>query len=194
MPELTNIKIELNKENILKRLGHSPKIKIDERLNGLIDSELDNAYCLIDPYCIYKDLEIESVKEDKIKLKDAFIINSRPLANILKDAKKATLIALTIGNGLEKRTENLLIDSIRDAIGSEAAEELARTINRQITKRAESLGYKTLQRFSAGYGNWDVKDQEKIFKLLNPKEIKLGGNYIMHPMKSITAIIGWKKQ
>jgi len=55
-------------------------------------------------------------------------------------------------------------------------------------------GYKTLFRFSVGYGWWNLKDQKKILKLLKPKNITLGKGYIMHPRKSITALIGWEKE
>ena len=48
-------------------------------------------------------------------------------------------------------------------------------------------------RFSPGYGDWDLGEQQKIFRLLNcPKTIGLtltaGG--IMAPTKSVTAVIG----
>lgn len=194
MPEIKNIKIELKKDNILRRLGHRLENKLDKRVESLIDKEIQEAYTLIDLYATYKDFEIESVKDDKIKLKNTFLIKCKNLANILKKANKATLIVVTIGDELEKTTGDSTIEVIRDAIGSEAVEELAIKVNELITKRAKLAGYKTLFRFSVGYGGWDIKDQKKILDLLKPKNIKLGNGYIMHPRKSITALIGWGKE
>ena len=147
---------------------------------------------MLDVYCVYKDFKIEYVKEDKVKLKN-FIIKSRNLARILENAEKGSLIAVTIGDELEKKTGDLMIDVVRDAIGSEAVEELAIQLNKIITNKAKLAGYKTLFRFSVGYGGWDIKDQKKIFSLLKPKKIKLLKNYMMVPRKSITAFIGWER-
>ena len=104
------------------------------------------------------------------------------------------LIAVTIGDKLEKPTGDEMVDKIRFTIGSEAAEALAVSVNKDITKRAKLQGYKTLFRFSVGYGRWELKDQKKIFDLLKPKKIILGNDYKMHPIKSITALIGWEKE
>jgi len=194
MVEITNVNIRLNKEKILRRLGYNEKNKLDKRVESIIDKQIQEGYSLIDPYVVYKDLGIEYVKEDEIRLKNAFFIKCKALANILKKADKATLIAVTIGEGLEKPSGDLTADSIRDAIGSEAVEELAIAVNELITKRAKSAGYKTLFRFGVGYGGWDIKDQKKILELLKPKDIELGTRYIMHPRKSITALIGWEKE
>jgi len=40
----------------------------------------------------------------------------------------------------------------------------------------------------------NIKEQKNILNLLNPKKIKLGSGFIMHPRKSITALIGWEKE
>jgi len=192
--EIKNIKIRIDRKNVLKRLGHRLKTETDERINRLIDEQINEAYSMIEPYCVYKDLDIAHVKDDEIKLKNAFLIKSSNLAKILRKADKATLIAITIGDELERRTGDLLVDAIRDAIGSEAVEELANEVNRQITKRAKLAGYKTLFRFSVGYGGWDLKDQKKILGVLKAKRIKLGKGCIMHPRKSVTALIGWERK
>ena len=80
------------------------------------------------------------------------------------------------------------------AIGAEAVEELANQINDSITGRAEDEGYKTIERFSVGYGDWELKHQQDIFHVLKPKFVKLDKRNIMHPMKSISAIVGWEKK
>ncbi len=189
MGEIRNIEIKIDKKHVLRRLGN----KLDKKVRLLIDQEIGKAHSLVEPYAVFKDLEIEFVKEDRIQLKNAFLIKCKNLAKILRTADKATLIAVTIGDNLEKPVDSLT-DNIRFAIGSEAAEYLAVAVNKIITKRAKLKGYKTLFRFSVGYGGWELKDQKKIFDLLKPKKIRLGNDYKMHPIKSITALIGWEKE
>ena len=125
MGEIKNIKIDVPKEKVLRRLGHKLGAKLDKRIESLIDKEIEEAYSLIDSFAVYEDLDIEFVKEDEVKLKNVFLIKSKNLAKILTNAKKATLIAVTIGDELEKTIGDSTIDVIRDAIGSEAVEALA---------------------------------------------------------------------
>ncbi|UQT39368.1 hypothetical protein M5E89_13960 [Acidaminococcus intestini] len=60
-------------------------------------------------------------------------------------------------------------------------------------ERELSAEFTYRSRFSPGYGDWPLTDQEKIFRLLElPKKIGLtltaGG--LMAPIKSVTAVIG----
>ncbi len=190
MMELTNIKIKISKEKVLKRLDMP--CEADKRIDLMIDKEIEEAYTLFEPYCIYKEVIVEKVTENEVKL-DVFTVQSRNLARIMKKAKKATLMAVTIGAELEKRTGNITIDTIRDAIGSIAVESLADELNEIISNKAESENYKTLFRFSAGYCDWSIEDQKKIINVLKPKKIKLLSSHMMYPQKSISAIIGWEK-
>ena len=154
MVELTNVKIEISKEKVLKRLG--AKKKVDSRIKKIVEKEIENVYSLLDVYCVYKELDIEFVKGDEIKLKDGFTMKSKNQGRILENAKKGTLIAVTIGDEIEEKTGDLTVDVIRDAIGSEGVEELAVQLNKIITNKAKLGGYKTLFRFAVGYGGWDI--------------------------------------
>ncbi|MBW2981104.1 hypothetical protein KY360_06840 [Candidatus Woesearchaeota archaeon] len=185
---ITNLKIKIPKKEVLNRLGYKAGVTKESNLH-LVDEQLQEAYSLIDPKAVYKDFDIV-VKNGSISLKGSFTIKSKTLAKRLKDCKKATLVALTIGPGLEKKTKDLVTNVIRDAIGSEAVEELANEVNKIITQHAKLKGYKTIARYSVGYGDWDIKDQPKILKALNVRFIKTGKSYMMKPRKSITAIIG----
>ena len=55
--------------------------------------------------------------------------------------------------------------------------------------------YATL-RYSPGYGDWALTGQADVFAFLNQCQgkIQLSDNFLMNPVKSITAIIGWSSQ
>ena len=53
-------------------------------------------------------------------------------------------------------------------------------------------GLKITNRYSPGYCGWDVSEQKKLFKILPEKfcGIELTDSCLMHPIKSVSGIIG----
>ena len=121
------------------------------------------------------------------------MIKSERLAEHLAGCDKATLMAVTIGKGIEKETNDVLRDLLRDAIGTEAVEALADKVNDIVKKNAKQKGYKTKWRFSVGYGDWNIEDQKHILEALKADFVTLSESFMMSPKKSVTAIIGWNK-
>jgi len=187
------ISFQIPKDKVLRRLGYTSKTKLDKRTDDIINNEIEHASKLIKPSFVYGDLTVKSVTDDEIVF-DRLSIKSKILSNKFNNVKKATIFIVSIGEELEKKTGKTLTDALRDAIGSEAVEEFAEHLNEQITHRAAAEGYKTLSRFSVGYGDWEIKHQKDIFRVLKPTFVSLGAGNIMHPQKSISAIVGWEKK
>jgi len=55
--------------------------------------------------------------------------------------------------------------------------------------------YKLRARFSPGYGDWNLTEQEKLFKICGAEKIGLSLTeaFMLEPRKSVTAIIGLEK-
>ena len=100
----------------------------------------------------------------------------------------------TIGPDLEERVTglseegNLLDAVVLDAIGSAAAEAVARFLDDIIAKAAAAEGLKTSCRASPGYGDWHVREQKNLFELLDGGVIgvKLSESSMMIPRKSVS--------
>lgn len=193
LKKISNIKIKIPKHEVLRYLGKTPHTRIDSKTEKIIEEQIDEAYSLIEPEGEYADIEIESVTEKEVIFKN-FKIESKKLAEHLKNAKKATIIFATVGSKITEKTNNVLKDIIRDAIGSAAVEEVAEYLDNSAKNRAKLAKYKTLWRFSCGYGDWKLEDHKKLSEFAKPKILKVLNNGLMEPRKSVSAVIGWVKE
>ena len=108
------------------------------------------------------------------------------------------IFALTIGGRLEELTaqlgnDGLIVDAfILDAIGSATTEKSADFVHGIIGELAHLQNLAVSRRFSPGYCDWDISQQEIIFKALNGNlpGIELSNDYVMTPEKSVSGIIG----
>jgi len=100
----------------------------------------------------------------------------------------------TIGAALETEVTKLssggelLKAVVLDSIGSVAAEAVADYIDKKIGADVAREGLKTSCRASPGYGDWDVREQGAIFRLLPAERIgvRLSETFMMIPRKSIS--------
>ena len=81
---------------------------------------------------------------------------------------------------------------IADAIGSVVAERCADRMEAHLQQAISKLGWKHTNRFSPGYCQWDVSEQNLLFRLLGeaPCGVTLNEQCLMTPMKSVSGVIG----
>lgn len=196
MPLLSHFIIELDKKTILKSLGLriSPEIS-QHAIDRLVDEEMAASHSLIEPKGVYETFPISIEKEYTVDIKRGFRISSKKLSKWLGESKNLAVMAITIGDQMEKRASDLTnrgeaaLALIVDAIGSHAVERIADLIERKISREAN---FRTKKRFSCGYSDWDLSDQKKIVDLIGAEKIGISvtENSILVPEKSITAVIG----
>jgi hypothetical protein len=117
-----------------------------------------------------------------------------PGSEMFTDLERVAFCVCTIGPALEERVTahtkqgDMLAAVILDAIGSAAAEAVARYANDRIEEAAAAEGLKTSCRASPGYGDWDVREQRNLFELVPAGEIgvTLTESAMMVPRKSIS--------
>jgi cobalamin-dependent methionine synthase I len=196
MPIFSNFIIQLNKETILKSLGYKISRENSEHfLNRMIDEEIEDSFSLIDPKGIYEIFPIQIEKGYTIDIKEGFRISSKKLSKWLGASTDLAVMAVTIGDRLEKKASDLLNQGesargfILDAIGSHAVERVADLMERKLSSEAN---FRNKKRFSCGYSDWELSDQKKILDLIGGGKIgiQVTGNSMMIPEKSITAVIG----
>jgi hypothetical protein len=200
---IKGIKITIDFNQVLKELGFKQVSSVlTPPMEKMVREEIERAQGLINPQAIVINFSLTSVTEKEIITDcDSLYFKTRYLAKNLSGCTKASLFICTLGSKLEKRVKDYFAEGeqtrayIMNGIGSAAAEEVAEYVNQMIIKEAEGEGFKTVRRFSPGYGDWNLSDQKAILKTLNPSSIgvSLAERCIMIPEKSITAIVGWKK-
>ena len=190
--------INIDKQQVLSQIGYCDDYVPSARIKSLVNDYIENYPNLIESSYSYTIRDIESVQEDSVTIGDSIILESKVIARLLERCEKAVIFALTIGNHLEEMVaylaENglMLQATVLDAIGSGAAEQLAVFVEDRIRKIAIPQGLSTSRRFSPGYCDWDVSQQEMVFKVMNGNSagVRLTEEYLMLPRKSISGIIG----
>ena len=175
--KINEFKIEIKEKRVLRSIGHKRK-PVNSSLEKAIGAEKKKLDNLLRPLSIYTIIDYSETNKHAI----------------FKDAVKVALCICTIGPDLEREVEDLtkknelLKALILHSIGSEAVEEVAIQSDKIIAEEAIKMNLWPSKRFSPGYGEWDLKEQKFIFKMLPAKEIgvKLNESFMMIPRKSIS--------
>ncbi len=120
------------------------------------------------------------------------------MAHALQGSTRMVGIIATVGRRIDREIESLMDGGalahgyVADALGSGAVESLADRFHtdmaRFVARQDQSVGL----RFSPGYCDWPVTEQQKIFSLLDHEAVgvELGDTCLMAPRKSISAVFG----
>lgn len=116
----------------------------------------------------------------------------------LKEATEAALFLCTAGALFSDEAHALnaqgefLEAYIIDAIGSLTVERAMDKIHKALEEEQAARGLKITNRYSPGYCNWPLKDQRPLFAFVgeNPTGIALSESCLMHPIKSVSGVIG----
>lgn len=128
-------------------------------------------------------------------------VKSHSLARCLEGCYRIIVFAATVGVGIDRLISRYSITSpsravVFQALGSERVEALCDAFCDEMKNNLAKSGDLLRPRFSPGYGDLSIEVQRDIFAFLNPAAkigITLNENCFMLPQKSVTAIIGVKK-
>jgi len=186
----------------LIRLGYSRLLtKIDAKTENLIKENLSAAQKLIKPQAALAFDGI-IVKQNEVLCSGGFRIKSGAVAKLFDGCFKMYGIAVTIGKDLEKQRDIFVKEKetfkalIFDAAGSVAAEEAVTSANKQIKEYEEKNGNIITKRYSPGYGDWALESQKDFLSWLCAGKIgiTLTETFLMKPEKSVSAVVGVKRQ
>ena len=184
---IKDFKVEFDERRILGLIGYKKRqVTIKEPVSKLISEEKKKLASLLQPAAVYTIIDYRQT-------------NKHP---IFAHAQKVALCICTIGQKLEKEVQSLtqknelLRALILDALGSEAAEEVAIQSDKILAEKAREMNLWPSKRFSPGYGKWDITQQRFIFGILQGKKIGvvLNESCMMIPRKSISFRINFYKE
>ena len=193
-----DIDIEIDKKQLCHYIGYDDGHKLSARISSLIDDYAEHAHYLINPLYSYVVKDVEWARGSISLIEDSIIFKSQVIAQLLEDCYQVAIFLVTVGKYLEDTTAQLAKDglilqaTVLDAIGSGAVEKVADFVQDEIKEIAEAQGLVTSQRFSPGYCDWNIGQQRMLFYALtgNTLGIRLTGECLMIPQKSISGIIG----
>lgn len=189
MPSLEELARYLRMEDT----EHPAYLYMVERLEALRGSDLE----AVGGYAIDRVDRVD-VAGGTITVADTPFAVGRQVAGYLKEATEAALFLCTAGALFsdEARELNAAGDFLEayviDAIGSLTVEKAMDRIHNALAEQQAAAGLKITNRYSPGYCNWPLSDQRMLFQFVgeNPTTITLSPSCLMHPIKSVSGIIG----
>ena len=120
---------------------------------------------------------------------------------VITNLKKSEILALficTAGEEVSLRSNQLMTAGslvegyVADLIGSVVIDEAMNILRQQIMTELEDQGLKITNHFSPGYCDWNVNEQHKLFCFFSADfcGVQLSKSAMMHPVKSISGVMG----
>lgn len=186
--------------------------KIDEAelrryagLNKLKDDSMDEyllkaaklGRLLIRPGGVYQRYAYDG-ENHRILSPKPLVLKDRSIVKHLSGAVAVYVLAVTVGAELETEAGrsfekgDYTLGVLLDAAGTTAVEQVADQLDDYLKQQAGKDGYTTTWRFSPGYGDWNLRDQQAVLDLAGGAEIGIEttSSLMLKPQKSVTAVIG----
>ena len=115
-------------------------------------------------------------------------IHSNDLGSYLGPSRRVVVLAATLGTGIDIFLQRLMLTDMSKAV---LADKLAsKLIEEYVNEVQADMGIQG-KRYSPGYGDFEIKHQKDILKMLGCEKIGLylTDGYMLLPSKSITAIL-----
>jgi hypothetical protein len=195
----SSIIIPIPRERIFKRLGYRKGVTqiIPEEMREL-DESIEYAVSLLRLRGAGKRCNVDVEGVSRIRLAAGPLFESEDLAKFLRDCGEILLIGATGGSEIvamirecaerDRMTRSVVLDAVASEMVDASLDWLCNYFNRELMRENKRL---SRRRFSAGYGDFSLKDQHSIYDLLDLKRIDIDINEsaILIPEKSVTAIV-----
>lgn len=196
-----NNSVTIERRHVFQQLGYSEEEKPHELVASLTDDCIRKSQELESPAYSFAIKRVLSVAENTSIIEDSVVLESRVIARLLEPCEKAAIFVVTVGNSIEKEIRRLAENDmsleavVLDAVASLSVEQLASVVGQKIRRLVSPDGFTLSRRFSPGYCDWPLHQQERIFQILGDATagIILTKNQQMRPEKSISGIIGLSK-
>lgn len=148
-------------------------------------------------YAIFENM-MRFPETGEIKIESRTIRTSHKICKLMEGAERIAIFVCSAGQGFSdysgkyNRAGDYLKGYITDTLGSVLVEKSMDYIQSELEKQVQKEGMKITNRYSPGYCNWSIDDQNQLFSLLPPNqcEISLSDSCLMIPIKSVSGIIG----
>ncbi len=149
---------------------------------------------------IYDNVKIDTLNQN-IQIEDVVFNPSKVVVTQLRGASSIAIFLCTAGHEISEYAKNAALESdplmsyVIDVLGSVTVEKAMDKIQQTLEEDCKNVGLGITDRFSPGYCEWSVGEQQQLFSLVpeNFCGIKLSNSSLMSPIKSVSGIIGLGK-
>jgi hypothetical protein len=191
--------LPLNKSTILRYLGYRKKQELPAELDAIIDKMIVKIQKIAKPRYHYQvfNLKVDEKSNKVDVLGTKLILTGKKIVKHLRYAKKVALLVATLGIEVERKIRHYDISDatkalIADAVCTDYIEKICDLAEVDLKKALGNSWYLN-RRFSPGYGDLPLSVQPNLLETMQSFRklgVHLNDNFLMIPMKSVTAIIG----
>jgi hypothetical protein len=197
--ELEGSKIEIDRWEVYQLLGYPREDSAEAKVRDSVRELIEFTKRIITPKYEWTILPIKSIDNSvrRVSLDGSVELSGEGIAAALKHAYEAGIFLVTIGEQISdtiKRMEerDVARSFFLDAVASVAVENLAETVHLEIARKAAEKGLYVGHRYSPGFCDWELTQQQILFSILQSDRIgvRLSPSCLMIPRKSVSAVVG----
>lgn len=189
--------LRINLAHVARYLGYGGK-ELDVNMLEQIEDIFEKLSAVSVPRVVYQSFPLENTTLVGSNL----TLEGKDISDLLKNCHSCILMAVTLGQGVDRflhkmQIQNLSSAIVADACASSMIECFCQDVNDSLEAENKGKGSFLTTRFSPGYGDLPLGAQVGLCALLESyKNIGLTTNstYALTPSKSITAVIGVSKE
>ena len=195
---LTDVPLAIDPDEVLRFQGYKRGIDVaGPDVMALFDAAHALGDALMRPRALVRWMRVTRIGDDGLEAAGQTLAIPG-IAERWGHVESVAVGVCTIGETLEDRVRALWearefpLAVMLDSVGSAAAESLAEYVNDLLCQQGIPLDLTVTNRISPGYGNWDVGEQARLFRLVSGEAIgvRLNGACFMTPEKSLTLLVG----
>ncbi len=187
----------ISKERVFRLLGQKDK-GVSARLSRKIDEQIVGMKNMMHPKVLYTTKKIEKIEGATLTLEGGVKLKSAKISKTLGKCDRITFFLATIGDQVDDVIETSLSNKklsdayIYDAIGSAAVEATVDEFQNNMDTKVKEQNQRTTLRFSPGYCDWKINEQQKVFSVLENDliDVDLSESNLMAPRKSVSGVFG----
>ncbi len=191
--------LPIDKGDIERLMGYEPGESPDPfpDIINEVYKQLEN-HCNPEGGFIILDHPEFDLGENQVRVGGQTFETDKIVTRVLRKSESLGVFICTAGNGIGEWTKEVnatgdpVTGFVIDAFGSEIAEATANKLHSIIGEEVGKNGKSITNRYSPGYCNWPVKNQQELFSFFPEKfcGISLSPSSLMHPIKSVSGFIG----
>jgi hypothetical protein len=188
---------DIDKGRVFRLLGDRSG-KVPRRAASKVEKSVRDVLRLARPKVLYTTKKVKAAEAGTVVLEDGTALKSAKLSRTLKKCDRVAVFLATIGGGVDRVVKELARGNkiseayIYDVIGSVAVEEAVDNFQKRFDAALSDSRKSTTLRFSPGYCDWNIREQKKIFEVLDSDAagVSLTEDCLMSPRKSVSGVFG----
>jgi Vitamin B12 dependent methionine synthase, activation domain len=197
--KVINFRPEFPRDEVLRLMGGGPDSKGTRATNGKVEKWIRQLRSSVSPRIVFSVRAVRSVDPNGIQLSDGMYLRSVKLSRAMRSSEHLVCFVGTLGREIDEQvsrvTERGRISEtyVVDALGSACVENTVERFHDAMDEQAREMGLGTTVRFSPGYCDWSLREQIKLFRMVDSKAIgvSLSPSALMSPRKSVSGVFGF---